>query len=322
MNALKTRLVLGATAAAMLGGFASVAAADDFPSQPLRLVTPYPPGGSTSLHAGILTTPAEAYFGQPMISVIREGGGGVVGATEVVRGNSDGYMMLFGDPTLNSLRPQVEDLPFSIDDWVPVAHINYSPWVFVASADAPFEPTLDAMAAWAADNPDDLIYSSDNENGPTHVVFEMLQHQTGTSMREIHYGGGGPAMQNLLSGDTMAYAGDPSVVGDHIEEGTVHGVCVAGEDRWPSLPDLPTCRETGHDIVFHFWRGVMVPADTPMERVQFLSNAFEEMMEDEGVQRLMASINSRIDFMGHEEFAEYLEREQTQLREMFEAMAD
>ena len=299
-----------------------VAVADDFPSQPLRLVTPYPPGGSHSLHASILTTPAEAHFGQPMISVIREGGGGVVGASQILQGAHDGYTMLFGDPLLNSLRPQVEDLPYTTEDWIPVAHINSSPWVFVTSVDASFEPTLDAMTEWARENPGDLIFSSTTQNGSTHVAFQLLEHESGTTMRPIHYGGGGPAMQNLLSGDTMAYAGDPSVVGNHIAEGAVHGVCVAGEQRWAGLPDLPTCRESGYDVVFQFWRGVLVPADTPMERVRHLSDAFEAMVMDEGVGRLIASINSRIEFMGYQEFAEYLEREQTQLREMFRAMAE
>src|SRR5690606_39551141 len=90
-----------------------------------------------SLHAGIITTAAERHFGQPLISVIRDGGGGVVGTTEVAQSEPDGYTLLFGDPTINSLRPQVEDLPFTTDSFVPVARINYAPAIFVVRSDGP-----------------------------------------------------------------------------------------------------------------------------------------------------------------------------------------
>ena len=248
-------------------GFAGTAQAQ-FPEKPLQLVTPYPPGGSHSLHAGIITTAAEPHFRQPMISVIRAGGGGVVGANHVMQAAADGYTMLFGDPNLNSLRPQVEKLPFTIDDFVPVARINYSPWVFVAKPDAPFQPTLQGMGDWAKANPDKFAYSSDNVNGPTHIVFLLLEQKTGARMKPVHFGGGGPGISNLLGGHTMAYAGDPSVVGEHIEAGKLKGICVTDEKRWPALKDVPTCREAGMDIVFHFWRGVLVRKNTPADRVK------------------------------------------------------
>jgi len=312
------KLLLVATLAS---GFLTMpASASEFPDKPLKLVTPYPPGGSHSLHAGIVTTVAEPYFGQPMISIIRAGGGGVVGATEVVQAARDGYTILFGDPNLNSLRPQVEDLPFDADDFVGVARLNYSPWVFVARPDAPFEPTLKGMAEYAKQNPDKLVYSSDNVNGPTYVVFELLKQKTGTKMKAINFGGGGPAITNVLGGTTMAYAGDPSVVGEHIKGGSLVGVCAADFERWHSLPEVPTCRETGVDIVYHFWRGFLVPRGTPQDRIDRLSEGFAKLVQDEGFLRLIKTINSSVAFLPHGEFEAYLEQEQAQLRELYEAM--
>ena len=109
---------LATTAAAAL---ALTSAASAFPDKLLQFVTPYPFGGSHVLHASIITTAAEPHFGQPMISVIRTGGGGVVGAEYVLKSAADGHVMLFGDPNLNSLRPQVEQLSFSVGDFIPVA---------------------------------------------------------------------------------------------------------------------------------------------------------------------------------------------------------
>jgi tripartite-type tricarboxylate transporter receptor subunit TctC len=309
-----TSLAAGAGLVALAGAAPALA---QFPEKPIEFVTPYPPGGSHSLHAGIITTVAEPYFGEPMISVIRSGGGGVVGATEVLQSAPDGYTLLFGDPTINSLRPQVEDLPYTTADFVPVARINYSPAVFVARADAPFDD-LESMIAYAQDNPGDLVYSSDNVNGFTYTVFELLKYQTDSEMKGIVYGGGGPAMQQLLGGETMAYAGAPSVVGEHIEAGTVTGICTTDFERWDSLPDVPTCGELGEEIIFHFWRGVLAPAGTPDDVVATLSDGFAELVQDEGFLRLIGRINSRVDFLGHEEFGELMAREQADLKEVYD----
>lgn len=304
---------------AILGVLSSSALAGDFPEKPIKFVTPYPPGGSHSLHAGIITTVAEPYFGQPMISVIRAGGGGAVAATQISQDEADGYTILFGDPTINSLRPQVEDLPYSVEDFVPVARINYSPAVFVAAPDAPFDD-LAGMIAYAKENPNELVYSSDNVNGFTYVAFEMLKLRSETEMKGIAFGGGGPAMAQLLGGNTMAYAGAPSVVGEHIEAGTVKPICVTDLERWETLPDVPTCQEAGSDVVWHFWRGALVKKGVPEDKIKMLSDGFAQLAQDEGFQRLIGKINSRIGFLGHEEFAELLAREQKDLKELYDEL--
>lgn len=300
---------------------ASLSAWAEFPEQPIRFVTPYPPGGSHSLHAGIITTVAEPYFGQPMISVIRAGGGGAVAAAQIAQQPADGYTILFGDPTINSLRPQIEELGYGVDDFLPVARINYSPAVFVAGSDAPFDD-LQSMVAYAEANPGELVYSSDNVNGFTFVAFKMLEQATGTTMRGVEFGGGGPAMTQLLGGNTMAYAGAPSVVGEHIEAGTVTPICVTDYDRWGALPEVPTCQELGVDIIWHFWRGALVHRDTPPEIVQTLSDGFEQLVADEGFLRLIGRIDSRVDFLDAAAFAELLAREQTDLKAMYDSLGE
>ena len=309
---------LGATTALAVSMTAGAALAE-FPDKPVTFVTPYPPGGSHSLHAGVITTVAEPYFGQPMISVIRKGGGGVVGAAKVLQAKSDGYTLLFGDPTINSLRPQVEKLSYGTDDFKAVARINYSPAVFVARADAPFKD-LKSMIAYAKANPDKLVHSNDNKNGFTYTVFEMLKFKTGTKMKGIIYGGGGPAIAKLLGGETMAYAGAPSVVGEHIKSGKVVGICTTDFEPWPALKDVPTCKSLGVDIIFHFWRGVLVHKDTPDPIVAKLSAGFEKLVKDKGFLRLIGKINSRVDFLGHEEFGKLLKKEQSDLKALYDSL--
>jgi tripartite-type tricarboxylate transporter receptor subunit TctC len=316
-NTIRALLMAACAAGACLA--AGAAHAQAFPDKPLRLVTPYPPGGGTSLHASIITAVAEQHFGQPMISVIRAGGGGVVGASEVMRAPADGYTMLFGDPTLNTLRPQVENLPFKVNDFVPVARINYSPVIFVAGPKAPFTD-LRGMVAWAKANPDKLVYSSDNVNGLTYVAFEMLKLRSGSSMRGVELGGGGPAIAQLLGGNTMAYAGLPVVVGDHIKSGAVKPLCVTDDVRLEAFKDIPTCREAGADVVWRFWLGAMVPRGTPPERVAALSEGYRKMVQDPGFKSLIARIGSKIDFLDHKAFAAVLTDEARDLRTLYDSM--
>jgi tripartite-type tricarboxylate transporter receptor subunit TctC len=159
---MTTRRSIASLATTATAALALTSAASAFPDKLLQFVTPYPFGGSHALHASIITTAAEPHFGQPMMSVIRTGGGGVVGADYVLKSAADGHVMLFGDPNLNSLRPQVEQLSFSVGDFIPVARINYSPWVFVAKPDAPFGGTaLDCCYANRPLNPFRLAQISD-----------------------------------------------------------------------------------------------------------------------------------------------------------------
>ena len=319
MKRVLSRIAVTATAAVALSLFVGAVVAQPFPSKPLRLVTPYPPGGGTSLHASIITAVAEQHFGQPMISVIRAGGGGVVGASEVQRAGSDGYTMLFGDPTLNTLRPQVENLPFKVDDFIPVARINYSPVIFVASPKAPFSD-LKGMIEYARGNPDKLVYSSDNLNGLTYVAFEMLKLRSGTRMRGVELGGGGPAITQLLGGSTMAYAGLPVVVGDHIKSGSVKALCVTDDVRLEAFKDVPTCKEAGAEIVWRFWLGALVPKGTPPDRVAMLSDGYRKMVEDPGFKALIGRIGSKIDFLDHKAFAAVLADEARDLKTLYESM--
>ncbi|MEM5527982.1 tripartite tricarboxylate transporter substrate binding protein [Gammaproteobacteria bacterium AS21] len=286
------------------------------PDEPIRFVTPYPAGGSHSLHAGLITAVGESFLGQPLISVIRGGGGGAIAAAEVARSKADGTTLLFGDPTINSLRPQVEDLPYKIDDFVAVARINYSPAIFVTSPNQPFQ-TIKELVSYADTNPNKVIYSSDNRNGFTYTVFEILKDQASINMRGVELGGGGPAITQLLGGNTMAYAGDPSVVGEHIKAGTLTPLCVTDTQRLAAYADVPTCMEEGYNVVFQFWRGILAPSDTPEATVSELSERFEKLTQDPGFLRLIGKIGSEIQFLGHKEFAKALTAEQEALRKAY-----
>lgn len=311
-------VVLALTTTMALAAPGGGARADEFPTQPLRLVIPYPPGGALSVHGAIIATSAEPHFQQPMVSLIRAGGGGVVGATFVAQGGTDGHTLLLGEPTINSLRPQVENLPYKSDDFVPVARLTASPIVFVAAANAPFND-LRGMIEYAKANPGRLVYSSDNANGWTYTAFEMLKRETGTQMRGIEFGGGGPALTNVLGGNTMAYAGDPSVVGDHVRQGRLKALCVASDARLRTLDTIPTCKEAGADITWGLWLGIFVKQGTPQARIDRLRTGFAALVRDEGFLTLMGRINSTLAYLDGPQFAEVLRAEQASLQQLYQS---
>lgn len=307
-----------AAAIGVLGMCAGAVLAQEFPDRPIRLIIPYPPGGAASLNGGVLATSAEPHFGQPMIPVIRAGGGGIAGAAYTLSEPADGYTVFLGDVTINSLRPLVEDgITYEPDDFVPIARITLDPMIFVASPDAPFS-TIGEMVEFAKSHPDEFVYSSDNVNGWTYVAFKALEAATGVEMRGIEFGGGGPAVANILGGNTMAYAGAPAVVGEHVLGGALVPLCAAGTERVAALPDVPTCTEEGYDVVWQVWLGALVHKDTPPDRVSKLRESFAELLKDEGLLTLMGRINTDLHYLGGEEWADELVAEQGRLLEIYE----
>lgn len=290
------------------------AAADTFPNGPIRLVIPYPPGGALSVTGSIVATAAEPHFGQPMISLVRSGGGGAVGASFVASSAPDGYTLLLGDPTINVIRPAVEQLPYAAGDFAPVARLTHEPFVFVAAKDAPFA-TLAEMLDFARGG-GDLVYSSDNRNGWTYTAFELLKAETGATMRGVEFGGGGPAVTNVLGGNTLAYAGTPSVLADHIRGGALKALCVSASERYEPLAEVPTCAEAGAPVEWGVWIGVFAPAGTPVEHIDTLRIGFAELVEDEGFKRLVDRIGAQISYLDAPAFAATLAADAASLRDV------
>lgn len=301
--------------AALFGGvaFSGSALAESFPDQPVRLVIPYPPGGALSITGAIITASAEQHLGQPMISLIRAGGGGAVGATFVANSKPDGYTLLLGDPSINVIRPVLEKLPYKASDFVPIARITHSPFIFVAAKDAPFS-TIKEMVDYAKKNPGKLAYSSDNVNGWTYTAFELLKKEAGITMRGVEFGGGGPAVTNVLGGNTMAYAGVPSVVKDHLSSGALKAICVSDKERYKPLPDVPTCMEGGVNLLWGAWIGILAPKATPPDRLAKLSKSFADLSKDEGFRTLLGRINADLAYQDADAFGTGIKADSDSLR--------
>ena len=252
-------LALAATAAP------AFAQAPGFPSRPLRLVVPFPPGGSTDLLARRIGDKLAAAFGQPVVVDNRPGAGGATGSVEVARAAPDGYTLLFGVTGTHAISPAINP-KLGYDpraDFAPVSIVVSAPLVLVVRADSP-QRTMAELVAWGRKNPERLTHGSPGNGTTMHLSGEMWGLATQVKVTHVPYKGSAPALQDLLGGEIEAMFGDLLVVLPQITAGKLRALAVSSRQRHPLLPAVPTMIEEGlPDFEALSWQGLFVPAGTP-----------------------------------------------------------
>ena len=253
---------------ALFGGLstAGFAPAQGYPNKPLRLIIPYPAGGASDLTARAVVSVADEYLGQPMIVVIRSGGGGAVGAEAAARSKPDGYTLFMADPANLIILPQVQKIGYNPADFVPVGQVASLPALLMVQAGAPWKTAKDFIGA-ARKEPGKLKHSAVTFS-PEHLMFEAMAATYGAKLTHIPSTGGGPALASLLGGHVDANGLYPPVAYPHIQGGKLRALGLASSKRWPLLPDVPTLAEQGFEsIEVYAWFGLMAPARTPPDIV-------------------------------------------------------
>jgi tripartite-type tricarboxylate transporter receptor subunit TctC len=282
--------------------------AQDFPTKPVELVLPYGPGGSHDLTARALVGVAQPYLGQPLVVVLKPGGGGAVGSQQVARAKPDGYTLLFGGTGPNTIFALVQKAPTGPDNFVPVARINYSPAVFAVRGDAPWR-SFREVVQFAKQNPGKLSFANTGTWGAGDFPMRMVARATGIEYNNIPHDGGGPALLAVLGGHADASFQFSAQLLPHIGAGKIRALAVSDTKRIPQLPNVPTLQEEGVDVVFTQWRGVAAPKGTPAAVVEKLEAAFRHMTEDKSFQALIAQFGDEIHFLGAKEFEAAWRRE-------------
>lgn len=290
--------------ALLLGLFAPSAApaqAQEFPSKPIELVIPFGAGGSHDLTARALSSVAQQYLGQPLLVVLKPGGGGAVASQFVSRARPDGYTLLFGGSGPNTIYPIVQKAPTGPEQLAPVARINYSPAVFAVRADAPwrtFREALDHMKK----NPGALRFANTGTWGAADLPMRILARAAGIEYSNIPYDGGGPALLAVLGGHADASFLFTAQLLPQIGAGKIRALAVTDTARHQDLPDVPTLREDGIDVVFTQWRAVLAPRGTPQPILEKLEAAFKRMSEDKSFQALVRQLGDGVYFQTAREF--------------------
>lgn len=292
---------LSAAAVVLAALAAPPAAAQEFPAKPIELVLPFGPGGSHDLTARAVASVAHQYLGQPLLVVLKPGGGGAVGSQQVIRAKPDGYTLLFGGTGPNTIFALVQKAPIGLDQFTPVARINHSPAVFAVRSEAPWK-TLREAIDYAKKNPGKFGFANTGPWGAADYPMRLIARAAKIDYNNIPHDGGGPALLAVLGGHADATFGFAPQLTPQIMGGKMRALAVTGTRRLATLKSVPTVKEEGYDVDFTMWRAVLAPKGTPQAIVDKLEAAFRKVSEDKSFQALIKQLGDEVDFQGAKEF--------------------
>ena len=271
------RQLLAGAAATLL---ASAALAQAYPTRPITLVVPNPPGGFVDASARILSDSLAKVTSQAVIVDNRGGGSGNVAYQYAARANPDGYTLLNSYSAYHVGNPNLTPkLPWAQKDFVPVALITVATNVITVHPSVPAN-NLGEFISYLKANPGKLSYASQGNGSLSHIGTEMFKLQTQTSMVHIPYRGSGPALQDVLSGQVQVFITTPPSVMGQVQVGKLRGLAVAGKARHPGMPAVPTTAEAGlKGFELEAWVGIFAPAATPADVVAKLSEQIKAALE-------------------------------------------
>ncbi len=270
---------------------AGPAQAQTWPSQNIRLVVPFPPGGSTDVLARRLAEGLRERLGQTVIVENRGGAGGTIGSEFVAKSAPDGYTLLMGVTGSHGVAPSLyPNLGYQPQrDFAPISLLVSAPLVLVVNPEVPAK-TLKDFIALAKAQPDTLTYGTPGNGTSMHLTGVTFDLQAGTKLIHVPYKGSAGALTDLLSGQIKSMFGDLLVVLPQIRAGKINALAVTSKDRNPLLPDVPTMAEAGlPGFEVLSWQGLFAPAGTPPAVVERLSKEVRAVMESKDVKEFFAA---------------------------------
>lgn len=286
----------------------SAAAQDGYPSRPISLVVPFPPGGV----ADIVARPFGEAMGRNLATAVvienKPGAGGGIGMAYAAKAKPDGYTLLLALSSI-SILPEADKITgrapmFQLDQFVPIARLTADPTVLAVRADSPWK-TLAEFVADAKNRPGAITYGSSGNYGTMHVPMEMFAARAGIKLLHVPFTGAGPAVIALLGGTVDAVASGPSTLIQQVKSGKLRVLASWGDRRLTSLPDVPTMVELGFDAVFFQWSGLFAPAGTPEPVVARLRDAARVAANDPKFIAAMATVDTPVQYMDAPEFQRF-----------------
>ncbi|RAI32312.1 Bug family tripartite tricarboxylate transporter substrate binding protein [Rhodoplanes serenus] len=286
-------LLLGTTAAAAITALSAAVAAEDpakYPSQPIRVIVPFAPGGASDFAMRLLQPAMSQALGQQIVIENRAGAAGNVGMDVAARGAPDGYTVFFGNVGTVSINPTLyPDMTVKPDKaFVAVSVASETPSVYIANPKFP-PNTVKELIDYAKARPGKVNFASPGSGSVDRLEMELFRKAAGLDMNHVPYkGGAGPAVADILGGHVELMSVTLPSAMPHIKSGRVKVMAITSRERNPSLPDVPTVVELGYpDIVATSWQGFLVPAGTPRPIVDKLFQAIVKATADPKVKERM-----------------------------------
>ncbi len=306
-----------ASASLLLASLAGPAAAqpmpprDGFPTQPLRIISPFPPGGGNDGTTRFVTTRLPEITGQPAVVDNRGGAGGNIGAKAVADARPDGYTLLTSQVSLMAVNPTLYASPGfdPVKNFVPVTQINAAPIVLVVAADSPIKDFADLMAR-AKSKPGSVTFATPGNGTLSHLVGVVLEKDHGIPMTHVPYKGAGPAITDLLGGQVNMLITSTASVAGFVQNGKMRVLALTSPRKLGVFASAPTLEELGlRNARFEDWYGFFAPAGTPPERVAYLHDAIVRTLRLPEVSKLIADGGSEVVANTPDEFAKQLKQD-------------
>ena len=291
-------------------------AQDAYPSKPITMVVPFPPGGVADIAGRPLADAMGRALGTPVIIENKAGAGGGIGMAFVARAKPDGYTVLLALSSI-SILPEADKVTgrapmYQFKDFVPIARFTADPTVLAVRADSPWK-TLGEFVADARKRPGAISYGSSGNYGTMHVPMEMFDQVAGIKMLHVPFTGAGPAVIALLAGTVDAVSSGPSTVVQHVKAGKLRVLATWGDKRLASLPDVPTLTEAGFSVVFTQWTALFVPAGAPEPAIAKLRDAARSAIADPKFIAAMATVETPIQYLDAPELQRFWDADNQKL---------
>jgi len=284
-------------------------AADPYPTKPVRIVIPFPPGGSNDIVGRLIAAKLTERLGKQVIAENKGGAGGVLGTEMASKAEPDGYTLLIISAA-HAINPALYKLPYDHDKaFVPVARLGSGPNVLAAHPSVPAN-SVKELIALAKKQPGKLIYPSAGTGTFKHLSGELFKSMAGIDIMIVQFKGGGPAIVDLLGGHSHFSLGSLAESMSHIKSGKLKALGVGGKKRTVALPDVPTISESGlPGYESTNWWGLLAPAGTPKTVVERLNKELAVIMNAPETMKIFEEQGAEADYAGPAEFGAFIDAE-------------
>jgi tripartite-type tricarboxylate transporter receptor subunit TctC len=311
----RRQFIVGTSAAAAAVSAGASFAQEAYPTRPVTIINAFPPGGANDLITRPMAAALETALKQPVVVETKAGAAGAVGAQVAAAAKPDGYSLLSHNNGLAGYA-EVDKLfdrqpKFTRADFIPLARLSADPVLLLVNAQQPYK-TLEEFVAAAKQDPSKIVYSSGGLYGASHLPMAMFERALGVKMRHLPTNGGGPAVTALLGNNAFASTQTVQASIQHVKAGKLRALASFGSQRSKSLPDVPTLKERGMDIVYYLWVGLFAPKGTPAAVIKTLADAADKAGESPMFKDAIAKIGLEPGFQGRAEFTKFWDQDSKQ----------
>lgn len=273
---------------------AAAAGAQTYPAKPVRIIVPYPAGGTTDIIARLAATQLSERLKQPFVVENRAGASGAIGSVAVAQAAPDGYTLVMGTASSHGINSALQkNLPYdAVKDFAPVTVVASTPNIVVVHPSVPAK-TLGELLALAKSQPGKINFGSTSPGGSPHMSAELLKMMAGVDMTHVPYKGAAPMLTDLVGGQIqVGFDNLPSTIG-FVRSGKVRALAVTTPERWPGASDIPTVAESGvAGYEVSGWFGLLAPAGTPKPVLDTLQGALAQAVQEPDVAKQLRNLGA------------------------------